>query len=268
MAYKLKHNYSKRGNYGSKRSTSDINYCVIHWTGLDGDTDEANAEYFHNNLVEASAHAFVDDDSVTISVPANYVAWSVGSQGLLDQASPYASKGAKFWGRANNSNTYNIEICDTIRDGIHMCSDKTWNNAVKYTAKIMKKYHISLSNLIRHFDVNGKVCPIYMVVNENLWKKFKQEVGELLGETTEKKRYEGTYPTLPSRGYFKLGSYGKQVKYLQMFLNWAINSKLEVDGQYGIMTEKAVKNFQKKYGLEADGLFGKMSLAMAKTITK
>lgn len=46
-------------NYGGKRSLSSIKYIVIHYTVNDGDTDEANAKYFHNNVVKASAHYFV-----------------------------------------------------------------------------------------------------------------------------------------------------------------------------------------------------------------
>ena len=80
MGYKLKTNIAKRANYGSKRNTSVIKFLVYHYTANDGDTDEANANYFHNNVVKASAHRFVDDDSVTISVPDNYVAWSVGGK--------------------------------------------------------------------------------------------------------------------------------------------------------------------------------------------
>ena len=78
MAYVLKTNLANKGNYGSVRSTSQIKYIVIHYTSNDGDTDENNGTYFKNNDVDSSAHYFVDSDSVTQSVPDNYVAWSVG----------------------------------------------------------------------------------------------------------------------------------------------------------------------------------------------
>lgn len=69
-------------NYGGKRSLSSIKYIVIHYTVNDGDTDEANAKYFHNNVVKASAHYFVDDDSYTKSVPIKNIAWSVGGKNI------------------------------------------------------------------------------------------------------------------------------------------------------------------------------------------
>lgn len=71
-----------------------------------------------------------------------------------------------------------------------------------------------------------------------------------------KKVYTGTMPKLPTRGYFKIGDSGAQVKYLQKFLNWYGNYKLVVDGIFGTATEKAVKAFQKKNKLEADGKVG------------
>lgn len=91
--------------------------------------------------------------------------------------------------------------------------------------------------------------------------------------------YTGQYPKLPTRGYFycnydeKRHRYlhidkGIEVKKLQQFLNWAIDSKLSIDGEYGLNTMKAVKNFQKQVGISQDGQFGKKSLEKAKEFTK
>lgn len=80
--------------------------------------------------------------------------------------------------------------------------------------------------------------------------------------------YNGTFPTLPSRGYFKNGDKSDQVKNLQKFLNWATGANLSVDGIIGTKTINAVKSFQKNVGVPQDGLFGKNSLAKAKTYTK
>lgn len=86
------------------------------------------------------------------------------------------------------------------------------------------------------------------------------------GETSN--TYSGTLPTLPSRGYFKKGDKGTQVKNLQKFLNWALNAKLDVDGIIGDKTIKFVKKFQEITGIKIDGLFGKDSLKKAETFEK
>ena len=84
MSYTLKTDLANRSNYGGQRNTNKIKYLVFHATSNDGDTDESNARYFKTHVVKASAHAFVDDNSVTVSVPANYVAYSVGGKRYSD----------------------------------------------------------------------------------------------------------------------------------------------------------------------------------------
>lgn len=88
------------------------------------------------------------------------------------------------------------------------------------------------------------------------------------GKAPASKAYSGTYPKLPSRGYFKSGDKGTQVKYLQKLLNWLAGAGLVVDGIIGQKTLNAVYQFQEDTGLYEDGLFGKNCLAKAKTIKK
>ena len=152
----IKTNLANRKNYGNARSTSTIKYIVIHYTGNDGDTDENNGNYFKNNVVEASAHYFVDDDSITRSVPDNYVAWHCG-------AKTYKHK------ECRNSNSIGIEICDDVKNGTIYPSTKTIANTLELVAYLMNKYSIPKENVIRHFDVTGKHCPAYWIDN-GLWK--------------------------------------------------------------------------------------------------
>ena len=72
--------------------------------------------------------------------------------------------------------------------------------------------------------------------------------------------------TLPSRGYFQSGDEGNNVKKLQQFLNNQGFDCGEADGVYGKKTISAVKKFQKRYDLEADGLFGADSLRKADSL--
>ena len=68
-----------RANYGTKRGGA-IEWMVMHYTANDGDSDTSNGKYFQKPLNPvASAHFFVDDDSITISVPEDYVAFHCGA---------------------------------------------------------------------------------------------------------------------------------------------------------------------------------------------
>lgn len=57
----------------------------------------------------------------------------------------------------------------------------------------------------------------------------------------------------------KIRSTGNFVRNMQDDLNKLGYNLGNADGIFGVNTEKAVKNFQKEYGLKADGLFGRMS---------
>lgn len=163
----VKTTLANKKNYGNKRS--DIKYLVIHYTGNDGDTDENNGKYFKDNVVEASAHYFVDDDSITQSVPDNYTAWHCG-------AKKYKHK------ECRNSNSIGIEICDDVKNGKIYPSVKTIENAVGLTKKLMEKYNIPVENVIRHYDVTGKLCPAYWcgsAEKDKLWEsEFKSKLKE------------------------------------------------------------------------------------------
>lgn len=161
---------ANRSNYGGKRNIADIKYIVIHYTANDGDTDEGNGNYFANNIVGASAHYFVDDDSITRSVPDDYIAWAVGG-------SKYKyTKGGTFYGKCTNANSISIELCDTKKNGVYDFTEATMKNAADLVKLLMKKYNVPVEKVIRHYDVTGKVCPKPFVDDEKAWKEFKERL--------------------------------------------------------------------------------------------
>lgn len=184
----MKTKMADRKNYGDKRPLSNIKYLVIHFTANDGDSDEGNGNYFKNNIVKASAHYFVDDDSITQSVPDNYVAYSVGGSKYSDCAK---TGGGSLYGIATNYNTLNIELCDSKKDGKVMATEKTLQNSVALCKALMRKYGIDIKHVIRHFDVNGKHCPAYFM-DEAAWKKFKNRLVDTPKVETKKETSKTT----------------------------------------------------------------------------
>ena len=173
---------ANKNNYGGKRRLNQIKYLVIHYTGNDGDRDESNGRYFQNNIVGASAHYFVDGDSITQSVPDDYVAWSVGGKKYP------GTKGGKWYGKCTNNNSISIELCDEAKNGRYDFSEATLKNAAELTRMLMQKYHIPVENVIRHYDVVGKICPAPFVNDETAWKAFKGRLKED-EEVVEKKTF-------------------------------------------------------------------------------
>ena len=161
----IKQNLAHRSNYGVTRPSDSIKYIVIHYTGNDGDTDESNSKYFQNNVIQTSAHYFVDDDSITQSVPDNFVAWHCGAKTYKHP-------------ECRNSNSIGIEICDDVRNGVVYPSEKTIQNVLELVRHLMEKYNIPHEHIIRHYDVTGKLCPAYWVDNAKWKSEFWNRVVE------------------------------------------------------------------------------------------
>ena len=157
-----------------KRSKKNVKYIVIHYTGNAGDTAKGNLNYFDNtNKREAGAHFFVDRQGKTgRSIPMNRTAWAVGG----DRRSGMKGE-AKYYNKCTNYNSVSIELCDVATKDPSQKQIK----AVKKLIKYIKKYCPNAKTVIRHWDVNGKQCPIRMIGDSTTttgkkWKNFKKEV--------------------------------------------------------------------------------------------
>lgn len=151
-------------NYKSGR-TSDIKYIVIHYTANNGDTASGNANYFANNKnLSASAHYFVDENTVWQSVRDTDTAWHCGAKSYKHSY-------------CRNSNSIGIELCSRKDgNGNYYFRDETVKNAAELTKSLMVKYNIPAANVIRHYDVTGKACPAPMVNDVSLWNEFKNVI--------------------------------------------------------------------------------------------
>ena len=251
MGYVMKQNLARKENYGSQRNTNDIKWLVIHYTSNDGDSDESNGKYFAREVVKASAHYFVDDDSVTQSVPDNYAAYAVGGK--------CQSNHHPYYGTIKNDNSISIEMCDNHKDGtVHIC-DETLANTYALARALMKKYNIDIDHVVRHYDVNGKLCPnCNGLLNDNVWQTFKNNIvnsttGALgTGTVVPAAAKNDNLDSLIARGQ-------------QHSINFTGHS-IATDGAYGPKTQANIARcFQvainKDYGakLKVDGAFGKNS---------
>lgn len=113
----------------------------------------------------------------------------------------------------------------------------------------------------------GHVEWVYVVPAKTTTTTTKKE--------SSKKAYTGTYPTLPKSGSFVYGdgmsknkSYKKDIKLMQKLINWINGEKIDEDGEFGKVTQAAVKRAQKFLGVTVDGRFGPKTLAAAKDYKK
>lgn len=141
-----------------------IQYIVVHYTANDGDTAEGNGKYFSEADRNASAHYFVDEMKIVQSVLDQNTAWHCG---------------AKIYkhNKCRNENSIGVEMCsEKDKNGQYYINQKTQNNAIELVKWLMKKYGIPIENVLRHYDVTGKLCPEPFVKNQKLWLDFKQKL--------------------------------------------------------------------------------------------
>lgn len=270
----IKDKLAKKANYGGARATSSIKWIVIHYTGNDGDSDESNGNYFAKNVVKASAHYFVDDDSITRSVPDNYIAYSVAGK-------KWNNAGGRLYGQVTNANSISVELCDNQKNGMIYPSADTIANALELVEQLMKKYGIPQHRVIRHYDVNGKPCPAYWT-NDEMWEScFHARLGGVLRPYSgpDVNPYAAKEPTLsvtsPSnakeRGVKVYTSKGDGVKWLQWELCQMGESYKQdimaaggIDGVCGATTVRLLKKAQKNLGLTQDGICGPQTRKLLK----
>lgn len=166
-----------------------IEYIVIHYTaGLSSANGKAaaTAAYFAKDTTKASADFIVDDNNVVQFNPdiTNRYTWHCGG-------SKIGSRGGQYYNRCTNKNSIGIEICsNNALNKVTAANDENWfftDDAVllatELTKKLMAEYNIPAENVIRHYDVTGKLCPGIVGWNpetedESEWENFKNALLE------------------------------------------------------------------------------------------
>ena len=145
--------------YSRPGTESDgINGIVIHYTANPGSTAQENRDYFnglqYSHETEASSNFIIGIDGEIIQcVPT----WEVA----------YASND-------RNSDTVSIECCHPDESG--RFTEQTYRSLVQLTAWLCVKFDLGPEDVIRHYDVTGKICPKYFVENEDAWETFRTDV--------------------------------------------------------------------------------------------
>jgi len=151
-------------------------YIVIHYVGATGSALQ-NAQYFERSPgIQASAHFFVGHKSeggaIYQSVDPMHRAWHCGAKVYKHPA-------------CRNSNSIGIEMCcHKDAQGNWYFDDVTIEMTVQLVRQLMTEYGIPADNVIRHYDVTGKLCPAPLV-DEFAWLIFKQRLEvPIMGEKT------------------------------------------------------------------------------------
>ena len=155
-----------------------IEYIVVHYTaGVTSKSGSAiNTIDYYKTTKNVSADYTVDDTTVVQYNPdiKNRYCWHCGG-------SFYNNKGGKYYKKCSNQNSIGIEICSSNTTGkmqdpnspTYYFTPAVLNNTTELIKQLILEYNISPENIIRHYDVTGKLCP-----GINGWNAEKYSDGE------------------------------------------------------------------------------------------
>jgi N-acetylmuramoyl-L-alanine amidase len=138
-----------------------VNAIVIHYVGNPGTSAQANRNYFDGlskqsgeGATYASSNFIVGlEGEVIACVPINEIAYASNNR---------------------NSDTISIETCHPDETG--KFNTVTYDSLAELTAWLCYHFGLESENVIRHYDVTGKLCPLYFVEHEDAWETFKSDV--------------------------------------------------------------------------------------------
>lgn len=137
---------------------SKVKGLVIHYTANPSSSAKANRDYFeslsHSHKTKASSH------------------FIVGLSGEVIQCIP--TKEISYASNERNVDTISIECCHPDETG--QFKQETYDSLIKLAGWLCARYQIKEEDIIRHYDVTGKMCPLYYVEHEDAWKQMKKDI--------------------------------------------------------------------------------------------
>ena len=135
-----------------------VNGIVIHYVGNPGTTAAQNHSYFENlaqtGETYASSHFLVGlEGEVIQNVPLDEIAYCSNQR---------------------NEDTISIECCHPDDSGAF--NQATYDSLVQLTRWLMEAYDLDTDQVIRHYDVTGKICPKSFVENPEEWEQFLKDL--------------------------------------------------------------------------------------------
>ncbi len=142
----------------SQTPLKDINAIVIHYTANPGTTAANNRSYFEGLATKHTTYA-----------SSHYI---IGIEGEVVQCIPLNE--VAFASNDRNSDTISIECCHEDETG--RFNEATYDSLVSLTAALCMEFNLGEEDIIRHYDVTEKLCPLYYVEHEEEWLEFRKEV--------------------------------------------------------------------------------------------
>ena len=141
-----------------------VKNIFVHYTANKNTSASQNRSYFENlgitGETSASAHFIIGYEGEIIQcLPLNEIGYAV---------------------KTRNYDSISIECCYLDENG--KFTDATYQSLIRLTAWLLKEYKLTPEDVLRHYDVGGKKCPLYFVEHEDSWERFRQDLTEYILE--------------------------------------------------------------------------------------
>ncbi|MBR3570761.1 MAG: N-acetylmuramoyl-L-alanine amidase [Oscillibacter sp.] len=147
--------YSRPGDYLRK-----IDGVVIHYVGNPGSTANANRNYFES----------LSDGRLGVYASSHFI---VGLEGETVQCVPLTE--IAYASNNRNRDTVSIEVCHPDAGG--KFNDATYQRVVELSGWLCRTFDLDPSqDVIRHYDVSGKLCPLYYVEHPEAWEALRGDI--------------------------------------------------------------------------------------------
>ena len=142
----------------------EVKNIFVHYTANKNTSARQNRSYFENlgitGETSASAHFIIGYDGEIIQcLPLDEIGYAV---------------------KTRNYDSISIECC--YRDDSGKFTDATYQSLLQLTAWLLKEYKLAPNDVLRHYDVGGKKCPLYFVEHEDSWEQFRQDLTDYILE--------------------------------------------------------------------------------------
>lgn len=169
---------------------------------------------------------------------------------------------------ASNCRSVSIETSNNKTGGNWTVSSKSLNSLIKLVADIAKRNNMGTlvkgKNVTWHKMYKNTACPgPYLLSKMDYIIAEANKINNVSKSTSPKKTTTSTNSFLPKRGYFKLGDVSSNVGKIASFMYRTFPSytkKSALGNVYGPNLRNAIKEFQRRTGLEADGCVGPLTL--------
>ena len=197
--------------------------------------------------------------------------YCIGNDGEIVGNTPEECRPWTSSSGANDHKAITIEVSNCEKGGRWKISNAAWNSLVNLCVDICKRYNFRLTydgtpngSLTRHNMFSKTACP-----GPYLQDRFP-ELAQTVNAMLDAKPTPQPTPTpsfLPARGYFKRGDVSENIGKIASFMRKTFpryTKQAALGNIFGPNLQAAIKEFQRRTGLVADGFIGPLTLAKLK----